>query len=180
MSSDPNALLFDAISFAARAHRDQLRKDGSTPYVSHPFRVAMVVRQVFGCYDPKVLAAGVLHDTIEDTTTDYDDLAERFGSDVADWVVALTKDMRLPESEREAAYIRQLLAADWPVTLCKLADIYDNLSDSAGMSTTGRRPTIQRSRMYLDGYKSALPPEAARPYAIVSERLAEAEASLTT
>src|SRR4051812_7757424 len=101
MLPDPTALLFDAIAFAARAHRHQMRKDGITPYFSHPVRVMMVARQVFGCNDPKVLAAAILHDTIEDTTTDYDDLAERYGTDVANWVVALTKDMRLPEAERE-------------------------------------------------------------------------------
>src|SRR5205823_13691949 len=59
---------------------------------------------LFGIRDPKVLAAAVLHDTIEDTTTDYDDLAERFGKDVADWVASLTKDMRRPEDEREEEY----------------------------------------------------------------------------
>src|SRR5262245_24841913 len=117
---DPTARLFDAIAFAARAHRNQLRKDGQTPYVSHVFRVAVVVRQVFGIDDPKVLTAAVLHDTIEDTTTDYDDIAERFGDDVAGWVVALTKDMRLPENEREFAYTRQLVAAQWQVAACKL------------------------------------------------------------
>jgi guanosine-3',5'-bis(diphosphate) 3'-pyrophosphohydrolase len=72
-----SSLLAEAISFAARAHRHQIRKDGLTPYVAHPFRACMTVRDVFGIEDPVVLAATVLHDTIEDTTTDYDDLAER-------------------------------------------------------------------------------------------------------
>ena len=169
---DPNAVLFDAIAFAARAHRHQIRKDGVTPYVSHAFRVAMVVRQVFGIDDPKVLAAAVLHDTIEDTPTDYDDLAERFGADVAGWVAALTKDMRLPEPEREAAYLRQLVAAGWPAAVCKLADIYDNLGDARHLSPAARQRTVERSRMYLDALRPALPPEAGQAFARVSDRLA--------
>ena len=95
--TDQTELLLDAVSFAARAHRHQLRKDKETPYVSHVFRVCLVVRHVFGIDDPKVLTAALLHDTIEDTTTDYDDVIERFGKDVADWTAALTKDMRVIE-----------------------------------------------------------------------------------
>src|SRR5688572_4091330 len=90
-------VLLEAASFAARAHRHQLRKDGQTPYVAHPFRVCLVVRHVFGIDDPDTLAVALLHDTIEDTTTDYDDLAERLGGRVAAAVAALSKDMRLPE-----------------------------------------------------------------------------------
>src|SRR2546421_13103378 len=105
--------LLDAIAFAARAHRHQLRKDGQTPYASHPFRVCLVTRHVFGIDDPQVLTAAVLHDTVEDTTTDYDDLREHFGQEVAGWVALLSKDKRQPEPEREAAYVEQLVHAPW-------------------------------------------------------------------
>src|SRR5438477_9602344 len=96
--------LLEAASFAARAHRSQLRKDGQTPYVSHPFRVCLIVRHVFGVEDPRILTAAVLHDTIEDTTTDRDDIVKEFGSDVGAWVAALSKDARLPEAEREPQF----------------------------------------------------------------------------
>ena len=59
--------LLEAVSFAARAHRHQLRKDGETPYVAHPFRVCLIVRHIFGIDDPAFLSAALLHDTIEDT-----------------------------------------------------------------------------------------------------------------
>src|SRR4051812_37079040 len=91
----------EAAAFAARAHRNQVRKDGQTPYFSHPVRVAMTIRMVFGCEDEATICAGLLHDTIEDTTTDYDDLLTRFGPEVADIVAAMTKNMALPEHERE-------------------------------------------------------------------------------
>lgn len=119
-----------AASFAAQQHDGQLRKDGKTPYFAHPVRVAFVVRHVFESNDQTALLAALLHDLIEDTTTDYDDLIERFGKDAADAVAALTKDARLPESEREERYDRQLSQASWQARLVKLADVYDNFCDA--------------------------------------------------
>ena len=69
--------LLEAASFAARAHQGQYRKDRVTPYVSHPFRVCLVVRDLFGFDDPRMLITALLHDVIEDTTTDYDDAAAK-------------------------------------------------------------------------------------------------------
>jgi guanosine-3',5'-bis(diphosphate) 3'-pyrophosphohydrolase len=111
MAAQFDRLWQQAASFAARQHQGQLRKDGRTPYFAHPVRVALTVRHVFGVDDETALAAALLHDLIEDTTTDYDDLLEMFGKDVADTVAALTKDSRLPEEQREAAYDRQLSVA---------------------------------------------------------------------
>ena len=48
-----NRPLLEAIAFAARAHRNHFRKDQQTPYVSHVFRVGLIVRHVFGVDDPK-------------------------------------------------------------------------------------------------------------------------------
>src|SRR3954471_21908507 len=101
----------EAASFAARAHRHQLRKDGLTPYAAHPFRVCLIVRHVFGIDDPEFLTAALLHDTLEDTTTDFDDLAGRFGTSVAGLVADLSKDTRLPDDQRETAYMATLAAA---------------------------------------------------------------------
>jgi guanosine-3',5'-bis(diphosphate) 3'-pyrophosphohydrolase len=118
-----------AASFAAWKHRHQIRKDGRTPYITHPFRVAMTVRTVFGCDDPIAIAAALLHDTIEDTLTDYDELHDRFGTAIADIVAALTKNMALPDMKREADYDHRLAAADWRAKLVKLGDVFDNYSD---------------------------------------------------
>lgn len=119
-----------ATCFAARAHQGQLRKDGVTPYAAHPYRVAMTVRDLFGCDDPVCIAGALLHDTIEDTPADYDDILGGWGADVADCVAALTKDMRLREDQREPAYDRALSEAGWRAALVKLADVFDNLSDT--------------------------------------------------
>lgn len=119
-----------AVSFAARAHKHQLRKDNATPYFAHPVRVAMTVMYVFECHDECIISAALLHDVIEDTTVDYDDLLAEFGSEVADIVAALSKDFRMVEHEREPAYDRQLADGPWQARLIKLADVHDNLSDA--------------------------------------------------
>jgi (p)ppGpp synthase/HD superfamily hydrolase len=164
-------LVLDAVSFAGRAHQGQLRKDRKTPYACHPFRVCLTVCHVFGIDDPEVLAAAVLHDTVEDTTTDFDDLAERFGPRVAQWVAALSKDKRLPEPEREVRYSAGLAAAGWQVQVCKLADVYDNLIDSAHITPEGKPRTFARVRQYLDALRSQLKDEARTAFEIVEMML---------
>lgn len=120
----------DAAAAAARWHLGQTRRDGRTPYAAHCFRVAMIVRHDFGCEDENALSIALLHDVIEDTPADYDDVLEGFGERVARGVAALTKDMRLPEPEREPRYDRQIEESDWRPKIVKLADTIDNLLDS--------------------------------------------------
>jgi len=168
--------LLEAISFAARAHQGQLRKDGRTPYASHVFRVCLIVRQVFGVDDISALTAAVLHDTVEDTTTDYDELKEEFGAEVAGWVADLSKDKRLPDDQREKAYETQLAKAPWQVKVCKLADTFDNLMDSTHMPAEKRARSIRNAKRYLAALKPDLPDKALRPWEIVSRLLAEIEA----
>jgi (p)ppGpp synthase/HD superfamily hydrolase len=165
--------LLEAVSFAARAHRHQMRKDGQTPYVAHVLRVCLIVRHVFGIDDPRALMAAALHDTIEDTNTDFDDLDPQFGREVAEWAATLSKDKRLPEPEREETYIAQLVKAPWQVKVCKLADIFDNLSDSRHLSPKQREHVRRRSRQYLDALGAALPAEARSAYETVERLFAE-------
>src|SRR5437870_3403402 len=96
--------LLEAASFAARAHHQQMRKDRETPYVSHVFRVCLIVRDLFGFNDPRMLITALLHDTIEDTTTDFDDIEARYGTEIATWVSYLTKNKSMPELQREKIY----------------------------------------------------------------------------
>jgi len=123
-----------AAGFCARAHAHQIRKDGCTPYASHPFRVAMTALHVFGCDDHAVIAAALLHDVIEDCGVDYDEVAEHFGEEVATLVALVSKDPRLVEDERERRYDEQLARGPWKARLVKLADVFDNLSDAIAES----------------------------------------------
>ncbi|MDF3056389.1 MAG: rsh [Rariglobus sp.] len=120
--------MLEAVSFGARAHAGNTRSDGETPYHAHPMRVALLVAG-WGCDDETTLIAALLHDVIENSTTDYDDIAEEFGNGVADCVVQLTRDYRLPHELQEAVYYEALAKADWRVRLVKLADGYDNVMD---------------------------------------------------
>ena len=126
----PGALWYDAAAFAERAHAGQTRRDGRTPYAAHVARVAMTVSAVFGCDDEQTLAIAWLHDTFEDTTTDFEDLLERFGETVAREVAALSKNPALPSEQRESAYDEGLAAASWRAKIVKLADVIDNMHDS--------------------------------------------------
>jgi len=167
--------LLSAASFAARAHRHQIRKDRDTPYVAHVFRVCLITRHVFGIDDTEVLMATLLHDTIEDTSTDYDDLLERFGRTVTDSVIFLTKDTRKPEGLREESYADQLRHAPWPVKVAKLADIFDNLIDSRALSKNARTSTVEKIKFYLTALEDNLPLEGQNAMSIVRRLVIETE-----
>jgi (p)ppGpp synthase/HD superfamily hydrolase len=176
---DPLNTMLQAIAFAARAHRHQLRKDNQTPYFSHVVRVAFIVRHVFDIADESVLTAAVLHDTIEDTTTDYDDIEKQFGSEIAGWVALLSKDTRLPDPQREEAYQERLANAPWQVKICKLADIFDNLADSMHLSCDHRIKTCERATFYLKALADTdLPEPVQRAWHEVEKRRSDVERDL--
>jgi GTP pyrophosphokinase len=118
-----------AIEFAKKAHAGHYRFDGTTPYFAHLDRVAKRLHD-FGLHDPAAICIAYLHDTIEDTRTDYDDLSREFGDWVACSVVTLTKDKRLPEPHREREYYGNLEYASDEVLAVKLADTLDNYLDA--------------------------------------------------
>ena len=96
-----------AINFAAMAHNGQTRKSTSIPYITHPFAVGMLLRKM-KCAE-EVIAAGILHDTLEDTSTTFDDLAKHFGIRVAKLVLAASEqDKSLPWKERKQHTIDDL------------------------------------------------------------------------
>ena len=98
-------LAASAAGFAARAHRHQTRKDGVTPYVAHVARVALILAAEFGVADDAVLAAALLHDTIEDCNVDYDEIREHFGGRVYSTVVP--RNIRLAEAPSHGQSILQ-------------------------------------------------------------------------
>ncbi len=165
--------LLQAAAFAARAHRGQLRKDGETPYVSHVFRVCLIVRDLFGIDDHRVLTAALLHDTVEDTTTDFDDVEEHFGAEIARWVAQLSKDKRLQEADREKAYMDQLATAGWEVKAIKLADMFDNLMDVCQLPADRWQHTLQRLQHYLGCLRDNPPDRLRRPLELVGRLFEE-------
>jgi (p)ppGpp synthase/HD superfamily hydrolase len=164
---DRQGLLAAAEEFAKWKHKHQFRRDGVTPYVEHPKAVMGIVRDEFGVTDVDTLAAALLHDTIEDTATDYDEIRERFGRKVAGLVAVLTKDKRLPEAKREKTYFAQLAKAPIAVRFCKLADSLHNVRDS---DKAHRPKAVGKARKLLSIYKGARGLE--KPIAILKQELA--------
>jgi (p)ppGpp synthase/HD superfamily hydrolase len=120
------SLTDQAISFAARAHRNQIRKASDTPYVSHPFSVAMLLQQA-GC-EEELVVAGLLHDTLEDTETTEAELHKKFGYRVLELVKGCSEpDKTLPWEERKQHTIDTLKTASNDICLVTCADKLHNI-----------------------------------------------------
>jgi guanosine-3',5'-bis(diphosphate) 3'-pyrophosphohydrolase len=121
-------LILRAAAFAAERHRGQARKGPeAAPFINHPIEVARVLAEEGGIRDPELIAAALLHDTIEDTPTVYDDLEERFGRRVATLVAQLTDDKRLPKKKRKREQVRHAGRISRDAKHVKLADKLCNL-----------------------------------------------------
>ena len=100
----------EALAFANERHAGQMRDLDDLPFVTHPVEVACMLHEAG--YHDEVVAAGVLHDVLEDTDADHGELEARFGRRVADLVDAVTDDPSIEDdAERRAALRRQVAAA---------------------------------------------------------------------
>ncbi len=97
-----------AVAFANRAHDGQRRRVDGAPFIEHPLEVASLLYSV-GAPD-HLIAAGVLHDTIEKTHVVASDLRERFGSRVATLVLAVSEDEHVTGYEQRKAALREQVA----------------------------------------------------------------------
>ncbi|MBI2688068.1 MAG: HD domain-containing protein [Acidobacteria bacterium] len=119
-------LVVRAAEFAARAHCRHRRKDvDQTPYINHLAHVAHLLAEA-GC-DANLIAAGYLHDTIEDVRVSYETLVENFGEDIAGLVRDVTDDKSQRWQRRKQAQIEHATAASPRVAALKLADKISNL-----------------------------------------------------
>ncbi len=122
--------IIDAVNFSWSKHEKQKRKSGE-PYIIHPLAVAEILVQLE--MDGDTICAGLLHDTLEDTTAEYEQLKERFGVEVADLVEGVTKIEILKtdnKSVQESETIRKMFFAmskDARVIIIKLADKLHNM-----------------------------------------------------
>lgn len=95
-------VLEEAILFATKAHEGQMRKMAKTPYILHPLEVAAIISTVTS--DQETMAAGVLHDTVEDCNVDPKEIKQRFGARVSALVQSETED-RLSDSPPEQTWM---------------------------------------------------------------------------
>ncbi len=142
LPADQVARIREAAEFGASAHKGQKRLSGE-PYIAHPVAAAAILADLH--LDTDTIVAAILHDVIEDTPTPKDQLAQRFGADVAELVDSVTKLDQIKFKSREEAQaesFRKMLLAmvrDLRVILVKLADRTHNMRTIEAMSPQRRR-----------------------------------------
>ncbi|MCL5093828.1 MAG: HD domain-containing protein [Patescibacteria group bacterium] len=124
-------VILAADKLAKKLHEGQLRKNNGEPYANHPERVAELVAQYKTSHRLEdLLAAAMLHDTIEDTDYSKEEIEEKFNKLVASLVEELTSDEKELKKKGKANYLteKMLKMSNWGLTI-KLADRLDNVSD---------------------------------------------------
>ncbi|MBU1247580.1 MAG: RelA/SpoT family protein, partial [Proteobacteria bacterium] len=143
------ALIHGAYVFAAQAHHGVMRRSGE-PYISHPLSVAYILAEME--LDEASVAAGLLHDTVEDTDTDVDEIHDLFGEEVADIVDGVTKISLMTftdKAEAQAENIRKMILAmaeDIRVIMVKLADRLHNMRTLEHMKPLKQRLVAQETK----------------------------------
>ena len=142
-------ILFHALEFAAHKHRDQRRKDvDATPYINHPIQLAGLLAREGGVTDPIILAAAILHDTVEDTETTAAELEREFGPAVAAIVMEVTDNKSLPKVERKRLQVEHAAHISHGAKLVKLADKICNVRDMVAAPPADW--DVMRRREYFD------------------------------
>lgn len=141
-------LLRRAYIFSAKVHQGQVRVSGES-YLNHPIEVAAILAGLK--LDATTVAAGLLHDTIEDTTATPEELREMFGDEVARLVDGMTKLSRMElqsREQREAENFRKMIVAmanDIRVILIKLADRLHNMRTLTALAPDKQRRIAQET-----------------------------------
>lgn len=123
--------LLDAIAFAKRRHKGQVRKGSGDPYITHPVAVSYIVMAYKRSkHLQELLIAAILHDCLEDTNTTFAELSRRFSPFVASLVLELSNDQEqialLGKYEYQA---RKLIGMSSYALVLKLADRLHNITD---------------------------------------------------
>jgi len=135
-------LLNAVFEFSVEKHGDQKRRSGE-PYVTHPIQVAYLLADLG--FDATCVAAGLLHDVLEDTLATREELHDRFGEDIADLVEGVTKIGKheyVRRDQAQAETFRKLILAsvkDIRAILVKLADRWHNMATLEHLSAEARR-----------------------------------------
>ncbi len=145
-------LIRRAFAYSERAHRGQVRRSGEE-FINHPWGVAQICAQLH--LDEQTIAAALLHDVVEDTSTDLDELRAEFGPEIAQLVEGVTKLTRIRFQSREQAeaenYRKMIvaMAQDVRVILIKLADRLHNMRT---IEYLGKQKQVQKAKETLEVY----------------------------
>jgi guanosine-3',5'-bis(diphosphate) 3'-pyrophosphohydrolase len=148
-------LLLKALSFAAYKHRHQVRKGSEPiPYINHPIALADLLVRTANVSDPEIIAAALLHDTVEDTCTTAEELKAEFGPVISQLVAELTDDKRLSKEERKRRQLEHASSLSPRARIVKLADKVCNLRDIVQDPPAGW--PLVRKQQYFDWAKSVV------------------------
>jgi len=142
----------NAYKYAADAHKTQKRHSGD-PYISHPLAVANILAELK--LDGPTITTALLHDTIEDTKTTYEEVKKIFGEEIAELVDGVTKISKLEAEKKNLTAgdnFRKLILAtskDIRVLLVKLADRLHNIRTINSISNKEKRERIARETMEI-------------------------------
>lgn len=118
------------VEFAAEKHRLQTRKNAEkTPYISHPIGVAHHLMDIGEVRDSSVIIGALLHDTLEDTQTTFEEIESKFGTQVAEYVREMTDDKSLATEARKRLQVINAAHKSKGAAQIKLADKLYNLND---------------------------------------------------
>ncbi len=142
LNNDQRSLVERAYCFASAQHDGQLRASGED-YIVHPLQVALIVADMF-C-DSATIVVALLHDVLEDTDTDYQELVYNFGEEIANLVDGLTKLSKfkfLSQKEKQAKNFSKTFLAisqDIRIIIVKLADRLHNMRTLGGLNLKKRK-----------------------------------------
>ena len=140
--------LLKALRFSAEKHSDQRRKDArASPYINHPIQVVEILWTIGDVRDVTLLVASILHDTIEDTATQPEEIRAEFGEDVLDLVLEVTDDKSLPKQVRKQLQVEHAPHKTHNAKLLKLADKISNVQDI--ITSPPRDWSLERKQEYL-------------------------------
>ena len=132
------ANIVKATFFAARKHQNQRRKGvDAAPYINHPLAVAYVLAVEAGIKDETIIIAALLHDTVEDTDTTFEELEELFGDELRQIVGEVTDDKSLEKGKRKDLQIQHAPTLSPAAKQIKIADKICNIRDITNAPPTG-------------------------------------------
>lgn len=115
-----------ALIAASKSHRNQCRKNSDIPYITHPVTVGMML--IKAGYEDDIVAAGILHDTVEDTDLTMMDIQREFGPRIAKIVEGCSEPNKsLPWKERKEHTIEFLRTANEEIRVVACADKLHNI-----------------------------------------------------
>lgn len=117
----------EAKTFAANAHQGQKRKNSDVPYITHPISVAERLER--NGFSDELVCAGYLHDVVEDTSYNIEDIEKYFGTRIAFLVSAHTEDKSKSWQDRKQHTIDSIKTAEKEVKYLIIADRLENLLD---------------------------------------------------